>query len=41
VFVVRVRVPSGILDHVCTDTITRMALRLWIFEQSARYFSAI
>jgi hypothetical protein len=41
VFVVRVRVRSGILDHVCTDTITRMALAFGslsslqdIFQQS-------
>jgi len=31
VFVARVRVRSGILDHVCTDTITTMPLCLWIF----------
>jgi len=33
VFVVRVRVGSGILDHVYTDTITMMP-GLWIFLSS-------
>jgi hypothetical protein len=38
VFVVRVR--YGILDHVCTDTITAAALSLDLFDQPARDISA-
>jgi hypothetical protein len=43
VFVARVRVRSGILDHVCTDTITRMPPRLWIFLSSLQeaFFSTL
>ncbi len=39
VFVVRVRVRYGILDHVCTDTITRMPPCVWIFLISLQEIS--
>jgi hypothetical protein len=38
-FMVRVRVRYGILDQVCTDTITRMPPCIWIFLISLQEIS--
>jgi hypothetical protein len=39
VFVVRIRVRYGILDYVCTDTITAMPRCIWIFLISLQEIS--
>jgi hypothetical protein len=39
VFVVRIRVRYGILDYVCTDTITAMPPCVWIFLISLQEIS--